>query len=101
MFSDTVTMRRNRFEHNWGSASYGLLLKELRDSRIEENQFTENTVGLWTEGTSRVLVSRNQFVANGWAIRVLGDATDNEFRRTTFWRTPLMWEPNRVGTATC
>jgi nitrous oxidase accessory protein len=84
MFSDTVTMRRNRFEHNWGSAAYGLLLKELRDSRIEENQFSENTVGLWTEGTSRVLVSRNRFVANGWAIRVLGDATDNEFRENHF-----------------
>ncbi|HKP48375.1 MAG TPA: nitrous oxide reductase family maturation protein NosD [Gemmatimonadales bacterium] len=84
MFSKTVTMRRNRFEHNWGSASYGLLLKELRDSRIEDNQFTENTVGLWTEGTSRVLVSKNRFVANGWAIRVLGDATDNEFRENHF-----------------
>jgi nitrous oxidase accessory protein len=84
MFSDTVTMRRNRFEHNWGSSAYGLLLKELRDSRIEENYFGSNTVGLWTEGTSRVAVSGNRFVANGWAIRVLGDATENQFRGNLF-----------------
>ena len=84
MFSDSVVMRRNRFERSWGSAAYGLLLKELRDSRIEQNQFQGNTVGLWTEGTTRVLVSRNRFIANGWAVRVLGDATDNEFRGNQF-----------------
>jgi nitrous oxidase accessory protein len=84
MFSDSVTMRRNLFERNWGSAAYGLLLKELRDSRIEENRFVSNTVGLWTEGTSRVTVEGNEFVANGWALRVLGDATDNQFRGNRF-----------------
>jgi nitrous oxidase accessory protein len=77
-------MRRNRFERSWGSAAYGLLLKELRDSRIEQNRFDGNTVGLWTEGTSRVLVTQNRFSANGWAVRVLGDATDNEFRGNRF-----------------
>lgn len=84
MFSDSVLMRENRFERNWGSAAYGLLLKELRDSRIERNQFTGNTVGLWTEGTSRVSISGNEFLSNGWALRVLGDATDNRFRRNRF-----------------
>ena len=27
----------NRFEDNWGPASYGLLLKEIKDSRVERN----------------------------------------------------------------
>jgi nitrous oxidase accessory protein len=84
MFSDSVVMRENRFERNRGSAAYGLLLKELRDSRIEQNRFTGNTVGLWTEGTSRVTVSGNEFTGNGWALRVLGDATDNQFRGNRF-----------------
>jgi nitrous oxidase accessory protein len=84
MYSDSVTMRQNRFEASRGSAAYGLLLKELKDSRIEDNQFTANTVALWTEGTSRVMVSGNRFVNNGWAIRVLGDASDNIFRRNRF-----------------
>jgi nitrous oxidase accessory protein len=84
MFSDSVIMRRNRFQRSWGSAAYGLLLKELRDSRIEENRFLGNTVGLWTEGTSRVVVTANDFSENGWALRVLGDATDNQFRGNQF-----------------
>jgi nitrous oxidase accessory protein len=84
MFSDSVTMRDNSFERNWGSAAYGLLLKELRDSRIEGNRFKENTVGLWTEGTTRVTVLGNQFESNGWALRVLGNATDNLFRGNRF-----------------
>lgn len=84
MFSDSVVMRENRFERNRGSAAYGLLLKELRDSRIEQNWFTDNTVGLWTEGTSRVAVRGNEFTRNGWALRVLGDATDNQFRENRF-----------------
>ena len=84
MFSDSVTMSRNRFEHSWGSAAYGLLLKELRDSRIESNRFDRNTVGLWTEGTTRVVVTGNDFIGNGWAVRVLGDAVENRFQGNRF-----------------
>jgi nitrous oxidase accessory protein len=84
MFSDSVDMRRNLFHRSWGSGAYGLLLKELRDSRIEDNRFLGNTVGLWTEGTSRVVVTANDFSENGWALRVLGDATDNQFRGNRF-----------------
>jgi len=84
MYSDSVTMRRNRFEQSRGSSAYGLLLKELKDSRIEDNRFVENTVALWTEGTSRVTVAGNRFLNNGWAVRVLGDATDNVFQRNRF-----------------
>jgi nitrous oxidase accessory protein len=84
MYSDSVTMAGNTFERSWGSAAYGLLLKELRDSQIENNRFLGNTVGLWTEGTSRVMVSGNDFEENGWALRVFGDATDNQFRGNRF-----------------
>ena len=84
MYSDGVTMRRNSFQRSWGSAAYGLLLKELRDSRIEANQFRGNTVGLWTEGTSRVVVTGNDFSENGWALRVFGDATETRFAGNRF-----------------
>jgi nitrous oxidase accessory protein len=84
MFSDSVVMRENRFQKNWGSSAYGLLLKDLRDSWIEQNQFADNTVGLWTEGTSRVTITGNEFLGNGWALRVLGDATDNRFVNNRF-----------------
>ena len=53
MYSRSVTMADNRFEDNSGPAAYGLLLKEIKDSRIEGNVLARNTVGLFAEGADR------------------------------------------------
>lgn len=84
MYSRRVTMADNRFEDNWGPAAYGLLLKEIKDSRIEGNVMVRNTVGLFAEGVDRSTVEGNQFIRNGWAIRLMADATDNSFRHNRF-----------------
>ena len=84
MYSGHVTMADNRFEDNWGSAAYGLLLKEIKDSRIERNLLAGNTVGLFAEGADRLVVEGNQFLRNGWALRLMADATDNSFRHNRF-----------------
>jgi nitrous oxidase accessory protein len=89
MYTRHVTMLRNHFDHNWGSAAYGLLLKDISDSRIENNTFNNNTVGIFMEGTSRTMVFHNQFEENGWAIRVQASCdanqfSDNNFRANTF-----------------
>lgn len=84
MYSRQVTMVDNRFEDNWGSAAYGLLLKEIKDSRIENNILARNTVGLFAEGVDRAEIRGNQFLRNGWAIRLMADATDNSFRHNRF-----------------
>ena len=70
MYTKGVQMIGNRFEDNWGSAAYGLLLKEIYDSRIERNRFTRNTVGMLADGAVRMVAIGNEFVANGWAIRL-------------------------------
>lgn len=84
MYSRRVTMTDNRFEDNWGPAAYGLLLKEIKDSRIEGNVLARNTVGLFAEGVDRSEIEDNQFLRNGWAIRLMADATDNRFRHNRF-----------------
>jgi nitrous oxidase accessory protein len=84
MYSRRVTMADNRFENNWGPAAYGLLLKEIKDSRIAGNVMARNTVGLFAEGVDRSDIVGNQFLRNGWAIRLMADATDNSFRRNRF-----------------
>lgn len=84
MYSRSVTVADNRFEDNRGSAAYGLLLKEIKDSRIEGNLFTRNTVGIFAEGADRMMVDGNQFLWNGWALRLMADAVDNSFRRNRF-----------------
>jgi nitrous oxidase accessory protein len=84
MYSGHVTMADNRFEDNWGSAAYGLLLKEIKDSRVERNLLARNTVGLFAEGADRLVIEGNQFLRNGWALRLMADATDNSFRHNRF-----------------
>jgi nitrous oxidase accessory protein len=79
-----VLMEGNTFSDNWGAASYGLLLKEIRDSRIVGNTFRENTIGLYLEGSARNEVTGNTFQANGWAVRVLADAEGNRFAGNSF-----------------
>jgi len=51
MYTGSVIMSNNTFENSWGAASYGLLLKDIRDSRVEENRFLNNSTGIHMEGS--------------------------------------------------
>jgi nitrous oxidase accessory protein len=89
MYTKRVHMSENRFEKNWGSSAYGLLLKEIVDSRIERNVFEENTVGLYADGADRIQAVGNDFSRNGWAVKVGGSTlngrfTENNFEANTF-----------------
>lgn len=84
MYTKYIEMEGNRFEQNRGSASFGILLKEIMDSRIRHNYFTENTVALFTEGSNRLLVEENTFSRNGWAVKIMANSMENEFRRNNF-----------------
>ena len=77
MFSKNVVMRYNRFVQNWGSAAYGIMLKEIQGGAVEHNQFVSNTVGIYMEGTSKMKVSGNTFSSNGWAMRVQSSCEAN------------------------
>jgi nitrous oxidase accessory protein len=84
MYTKNVTMTRNRFEQNWGGAAYGLLLKEITDSRLEGNVFERNTTGLLAEGANRLQVDHNEFIANGWAVKIAASTIDGRFTRNDF-----------------
>lgn len=84
MYTQDVHMVNNRFQKNWGAASFGLLLKDIRDSEITQNHFVENTVGIYAEACDRVVVSENRFEQNGWAIKLMANSMDNTFRRNNF-----------------
>jgi nitrous oxidase accessory protein len=86
MYSRIVEMWGNTFQHNWGDASFGLLLKDIYDSDIHDNLFEQNTIGLYSEGCSRIMVENNEFVDNGWAVKIMANSTDNEFRYNNFVR---------------
>jgi nitrous oxidase accessory protein len=84
MFSRFVTMRENVFEKNWGSASYGLLLKEIYDAEVVDNTFHQNTIGVNIDGSTRINYHGNTFSRNGWAVKVIGACYENEFADNDF-----------------
>ena len=84
MFTKRVDMVGNRFEDNWGSAAYGLLLKEISDSRLEDNRFTRNTIGLFADGANRLTATHNVFADNGWAVKLEASTQDARFTRNDF-----------------
>ncbi|TBW27994.1 nitrous oxide reductase family maturation protein NosD [Gramella sp. KN1008] len=85
MFSKFITMEGNTFRKNWGTASFGLLLKEINDSEIKNNKFEENTVGINIEGSNRINYTDNDFRNNGWAIKVRGACYTNIFTKNNFF----------------
>ena len=89
MFSSKVKMIHNFFEENWGDGAYGLLLKEISDSYIENNRFLRNTTGIFMEGASRIQMEKNTFNNNGWGMKIQASCMDitvfnNNFIGNTF-----------------
>lgn len=84
MFSKRIKMLNNTFRKNWGTAAFGMLLKEINDAEISGNTFEENTIGINIEGSNRIEYKNNNFIKNGWAVKVLGACYTNTFRNNNF-----------------
>lgn len=84
MYSKFIEMRRNLFRKNWGSASYGLLLKEISDSELINNTFEDNTIAISADNTNRINYSHNNFLSNGYAVRIRGACYNNVFTENNF-----------------
>jgi len=84
MFSKYIKMHDNKFMHNWGSAAYGLLLKEIYDADIKNNTFEQNTIAINVEGSTRINYTHNTFLRNGWALKVRGACYQNFFEKNNF-----------------
>jgi nitrous oxidase accessory protein len=84
MYTKHIIMTNNTFEQNWGSSSYGLLLKDISKSIISNNTFSKNTSGIYMEGTNNVKAERNNFLNNGLAIRMLADCEKDTFMLNNF-----------------
>lgn len=89
MYSKRVEMLNNVFTESWGNAAYGLLLKEIDDSQVVGNVFSNNTMGIYGDGANRVQIEKNEFLKNGWAIKMNASSVeasicDNNFIANTF-----------------
>ena len=84
MFSKFIKMHHNTFHFNWGTASYGLLLKEIYDADINDNIFEQNTIGINIDGCNRINYKNNHFIRNGWALKFTGGCYANIFEYNNF-----------------
>ncbi|ACG72694.1 Carbohydrate-binding and sugar hydrolysis [Anaeromyxobacter sp. K] len=68
MYSRRIAFRRNRFLHNRGFASVGLLYKACDDVIAEDNLIADNARGVFLEGSYRDLFRRNVIAESDAAI---------------------------------
>lgn len=86
MYTKDVKMFNNTFEENWGDAAYGLLLKDISDSYIFNNKFISNTSAIYIEGGNRNKIEKNQFISNGWGMKIQANSMDNEIVNNNFYK---------------
>ncbi len=84
MYTKGVKMINNTFIKNWGAASYGMLLKDIRDSFVTGNKFIGNSTGIYMEGSSRIHFEKNLFSGNGYAVKLQASCDDNVFTKNNF-----------------
>lgn len=94
MYSQKVLMLRNNFVLNWGSSAYGLLLKDIRDSKVLNNTFQKNTMAIYMDGCSRSTFIANKFLNNGYALRMQASCDDNVFRFNNFFSNTFDYATN-------
>lgn len=100
MYSRRILFRRNRFIHNRGFASVGLLLKTCDDVIAEDNLIADNARGIFMEGSSRNIFRRNVIAASDSALVIYDSSSENRFEDNSFVAnlTPLTLVGRRTDT---
>ncbi len=84
MFTKKVVMYNNLFKNSKGDASYGILLKEISDAEIIGNKFIDNTSALYLDGANRMAINKNEFIGNGWGLKIQANCMDNVITENNF-----------------
>ena len=100
MYSRRLIFRRNRFLHNRGFASVGLLFKACDDSLAEDNLIADNARGIFLEGSYRNVIRRNVIAESDTAIVLFDSCSKNSFTGNSFVGnlTPLTLVGRRTDT---
>lgn len=84
MYSKRIEFRRNRFLHNRGFASVGLLFKACDDTLAEDNLLADNARGIFLEGSYRNVFRRNVVAGSDAAIVLYDSCGDVRFEENAF-----------------
>jgi nitrous oxidase accessory protein len=100
MYSNRIQFRRNRFLHNRGFASVGLLFKACDDVVAEDNLIADNARGIFLEGSNRDVFRRNVVAESDVAIVLYDSCAGVRFEGNSFVAnlSPLMLVGRRTDT---
>jgi nitrous oxidase accessory protein len=100
MYSKRIAFRRNRFLHNRGFASVGLLLKTCDEVTAESNLIADNARGIFLEGSYRNVFRGNVVAGSDTAIVLYDSSGENRFEGNSFFAnlTPLSLIGRRTDT---
>jgi len=100
MYSRHIAFRRNRFLHNRGFASVGLLLKDCEDVVAEDNLIADNARGLFLEGSTRNEFRRNVIAVSDVALVLFDSSRNTVFEGNAFIanQSPLELVGHRTDT---
>ena len=101
MYSRRIVFRRNRFLHNRGFASVGLLLKSCEDVTAESNLIADNARGIFLEGSDRNRFIGNVVAESDVAVVLYDSCAGNRFEGNLFLGnlTPLTLVGRRTDTS--
>src|SRR6266540_6675286 len=100
MYSKRIVFRRNRFLHNRGFASVGLLFKACDDVLAESNLIADNARGIFLEGSYNNVFRGNVVAESDAAIVLYDSCAGNRFEGNSFVAnlTPLEFVGRRTDT---
>jgi nitrous oxidase accessory protein len=100
MYSRRIIFRRNRFLHNRGFASVGLLLKACDDVVADDNLIADNARGIFLEGSTGNLFRGNVVAESDVAVVLYDSCARNRFEGNSFVAnlTPLFLVGRRTDT---
>lgn len=100
MYSKQLTFRRNRFVHNRGFASVGLLLKACDEVVAEDNLIADNARGIFLEGSYSNSFRRNLIAQSDVALVIYDSSHGNRFEGNSFVGnlSPLQLSGRRTDT---
>ncbi len=84
MYSQRLAFSRNRFLHNRGFASVGLLLKDCEDVTATDNLLADNERGIFIDGAIRHVFRHNIVSSSDVAVVVYASSQGNRFEGNAF-----------------
>jgi nitrous oxidase accessory protein len=84
MYSSRIVLRRNRFVHNRGFSSFGILFQDSVRLVAEHNIVADNAAGLFLEAVRDSVFRSNLIASNDTAVEIFANAERNEFTRNNF-----------------